>query len=339
MGNKAKVVCHLRPLDTVETVVVEPTFKSMVNGKLLVSKRKLHAAATALMVHTPDLVTWLMGGFRITLSSMALAPLPVWRFPNQSAQNQAAGTTHQMMALTGKKCSTNGTKALGITESLFKNSQPCTMTMDAQMRVPRRCLTGSTLPIMDVCLCLNSRQHGNTSMATAAKISVNKAVMTKKSITHQTTLTRRMMEKREARKKKNKAARKKENKPNPKKRKNMIPKRKKMTPKRKKMTPKRKNMTPKRKKRANMMKKIMRKVNSGKHVAATNATRMLNGTHAGKIMKSAYMKTKTTKKREVNMRNGQNGAKKVKIMRKMTGKTITNTTGKTIMKTTGGGEY
>merc|ERR1712110_1000889 len=184
-------------------------------------------------VHTPDLVTWLMGGFRITLSSMALAPLPVWSFPNQSAQNQAAGTTHQMMALTGKQCSTNGTKALGITESLFKNSQPCTMTMDAQMRVPRRCLTGSTLPIMDVCLCLNSRQHGNTSMATAAKISVNKAAM----------------------KKKNKAARKKENKPNPKKRKNMIPKRKKMTPKRKKMTPKRKNMTPKRKKRANMMKK------------------------------------------------------------------------------------
>merc|ERR1712110_731883 len=259
-------------------------------------------------VHTPDLVTWLMGGFRITLSSMALAPLPVWRFPNQSAQNQAAGTTHQMMALTGKKCSTNGTKALGITESLFKNSQPCTMTMDAQMRVPRRCLTGSTLPIMDVCLCLNSRQHGNTSMATAAKNSVNKAVMTKKSITHQTTLTRRMMEKREARKRKN------------------------MTPKRKKrvnMMKKRANMMKKimrkvnsGKKRANMMKKIMRKVNSGKHVAATNATRMLNGTHAGKIVKSAYMKTKTTKKRkkkkmrkkrtkrrkrkkrEVNMRNG-----------------------------------
>merc|ERR1712110_1140048 len=259
-------------------------------------------------VHTPDLVTWLMGGFRITLSSMALAPLPVWRFPNQSAQNQAAGTTHQMMALTGKKCSTNGTKALGITESLFKNSQPCTMTMDAQMRVPRRCLTGSTLPIMDVCLCLNSRQHGNTSMATAAKISVNMAVMTKKSITHQTTLTRR-----------------KENKPNPKKRKNMIPKRKKMTPKRKNMTPKRKKRVNMMKKRANMRKKIMRKVNSGKHVAATNATRMLNGTHAGKIVKSAYMKTKTTKKRkkkkmrkkrtkrrkrkkrEVNMRNGQNG--------------------------------
>merc|ERR1712110_266640 len=216
-------------------------------------------------VHTPDLVTWLMGGFRITLSSMALAPLPVWSFPNQSAQNQAAGTTHQMMALTGKQCSTNGTKALGITESLFKNSQPCTMTMDAQMGVPRRCLTGSTLPIMDVCLCLNSRQHGNTSMATAAKISVNKAVMTKKSITHQTTLTRRMMEKREARKKKNKAARKKENKPNPKRKKRVNMMKKKMTPKRKKRV----NMM---KKRANMMKKIMRKVNSGKH--------------AGKIVKS-----------------------------------------------------
>merc|ERR1712110_224977 len=100
-------------------------------------------------------------------------------------------------------------------------------------------------------------------------------------------------------------------------------------------TPKRKKRVNMMKKRANMMKKIMRKVNSGKHVAATNATRMLNGTHAGKIVKSAYMKTKTTKKRkkkkmrkkrtkrrkrkkrEVNMRNGQNGAKKVKIMRRM----------------------
>merc|ERR1712110_985500 len=323
MGNKAKVVCHLRPLDTVETVVVEPTFKSMVNGKLLVSKRKLHAAATALMVHTPDLVTWLMGGFRITLSLMALVPLPVWRFPNQSAQNQAAGTTHQMGALTGKKCLTCGTTAQRITKSLFKNSQSCTMTIDAQMRVPRRCLTGSTLAIMDVCLYLNSRQYGNTSMATIAKISVNKAVMKKKSITHQTTLMRRMMEKRanmmtkimrkmnfgkdvaatNATRMLNGTHAGKVVKSASKKRKNRIPKRK-----------KRANMM---RKRVNMMKKIMRKVNSGKHVAAMNATRMLNGTHAGNNVKNASKKRKNTtkkrkkrkkkrKKREVKMRNGQN---------------------------------
>merc|ERR1712110_1343451 len=90
-----------------------------------------------------------------------------------------------------------------------------------------------------------------------------------------------------------------------KKRKNMILK-----------TKKRANMM---KKRANMMKKIMRKVNSGKHVAATNATRMLNGTHAGKVVKSASKKRKNRipkrKKRANMMRKRVNMMKK--IMRKV----------------------
>merc|ERR1712110_1365905 len=84
-------------------------------------------------------------------------------------------------------------------------------------------------------------------------------------------------------------------------------------------TPKRKKRANMMKKRANMMKKIMRKVNSGKHVAATNATRMLNGTHAGKVVKSASKKRKNRipkrKKRANIMRKRVNMMKK--IMRKV----------------------